>query len=86
MKHRIAQFQAQRNASNLRAEIVRFVDESKKNLAEMNRKIVEENSRQNEILHGMTSNYEQVLKKQIELLTENKALTEEKEGQDKTFN
>lgn len=86
MKHRIAQFQAQRNASNLRAEIVRFMDESKKNLAEMDRKIAEENSRQNEILHGMTSNYEQVLKKQIELLTENKALSEEKEGQDRIFN
>lgn len=52
----------------------------------MNRKIVEENSKQNEILHAMTSNYEQVLKKQIELLTENKALSEEKEGQDKVFN
>ena len=52
----------------------------------MNRKIVEENSKQNEILHAMTSNYEQVLKKQIELLTENKALSEEKEGQDNIFN
>lgn len=41
----------------------------------MNRKIVEENSKQNEILHAMTSGYEQVLKKQIELLTENKALS-----------
>lgn len=70
----------------MRAEIVRFVEESKKNLAEMNRKIVEENSKQNEMLHSMTSGYEKILKKQIELLTENKALSEEKEAQDKTFN
>lgn len=65
---------------------MKFVEESKKNLAEMNRKIVEENSKQNEILHAMTSGYEQILKKQIELLTENKSLSEEKEAQDKTFN
>ena len=52
----------------------------------MNRKIVEENSRQNTILHSITANYENVLKKQIELLNENKKLSEEKEGQDRNFN
>jgi hypothetical protein len=34
----------------------------------------------------MTANYENVLKKQIELLTENKTLSESKEGQDRLFN
>ena len=52
----------------------------------MNRKIVEENSKQNEILHALTANYENVLKKQIELLTENKTLSEQKESQYKIFN
>lgn len=35
----------------------------------MNKKIGEENSKQNEVLHALTSNYESILKKQIELLT-----------------
>ena len=52
----------------------------------MNRKIGEENSRQNEILHKMTASYEGVLKRQIELLNENKQLSQQKESQDKTFN
>jgi flagellar motor switch protein FliM len=34
----------------------------------------------------MTSNYESVLKKQIELLTENKGFSEQKESQDQIFN
>lgn len=62
------------------------MEESKKNLNEMNRKIVEENSKQNEILHALTANYENLLKKQIELLTENKTLSEQKESQDRVFN
>lgn len=78
MRHRIDQLQSQRQRGNLREEIVNFVEQSKQNLLEMNRKIVEENSKQNEILHSMTSHYEQALKKQIELLTDNKALSEEK--------
>ena len=38
------------------------------------------------MLHAMTASYESTLKKQIELLTENKALSEQKEAQDKIFN
>jgi hypothetical protein len=34
----------------------------------MNQKIVEEHSTQNTLLHSMTTNYESVLKRQIELL------------------
>lgn len=52
----------------------------------MNRKVVEDNSKQNEVLHGLTSSYEALLKRQIELLTENKALSEQKENQDAIFN
>lgn len=62
------------------------MEESKRNLGEMNRKVVEDNSKQNEVLHGLTSNYEALLKRQIELLTENKALSEQKENQDAIFN
>lgn len=62
------------------------MEESKRNLGEMNRKVVEDNSKQNEVLHGLTSNYEALLKRQIELLTENKALSEQKENQDTIFN
>lgn len=38
------------------------------------------------MLHGLTSSYEALLKRQIELLTENKALSEQKENQDQIFN
>lgn len=38
----------------------------------MNQKIAEENSKQSELLHALTSKYESLLKRQIELLTENK--------------
>lgn len=68
LKQRIAQIQSHQRSNDLEAEISRFVDESKKNLSEMNRKIAEENQRQNALLHTMTANYEAVLKKQIELL------------------
>lgn len=52
----------------------------------MSHKISEESSRQNGLLHTMTANYESVLKKQIDLLNENKKLTQLKENQDKQFN
>jgi hypothetical protein len=41
IKQRIAQTQAQQQSGNLHGEIARFVEESKNNLTEMNRKIVE---------------------------------------------
>lgn len=52
----------------------------------MSHKISEESSRQNGLLHTMTANYESVLKKQIDLLNENKKLTQLKENQDRQFN
>lgn len=86
LRDRLQQFQHHRNSNNLQAEILRFVEESKRNLAEMNRKVAEDSARQNEGLHGLTAGYEALLKRQIELLTENKALSEQKEGQDQLFN
>ena len=52
----------------------------------MQASISEESQRQNRELHEKTGEYEGVLKKQIELLTRNKTLTEEKEKKDDIFN
>jgi uncharacterized membrane-anchored protein YhcB (DUF1043 family) len=68
LRIRIAQIQAHQEKNDLQSKISKFVEESKKNLAEMNQKIVEEHSTQNTLLHSMTTNYESVLKRQIELL------------------
>ena len=73
-------------SGHLQTEITKFMDESKKNLNEMNTRIADENTKQNEALHALTGNYEGILKTQIELLTENKALSEKKEAQDNIFN
>jgi spore germination protein YaaH len=69
IREKIALFRNNDGSANLKGEIVKFVEESKRNLNNMNNKIIEENSRQNEALHGLTTQYEAVLKKQIELLT-----------------
>ena len=62
------------------------MDESKKNLEEMQTSITEESQRQNQELHGKTAEYEGMLKTQIQLLTKNKELTEVKEKKDENFN
>ena len=46
----------------------------------------EESRTQNEKLHALTVEYEKNLKRQIELLTINKDLSEKKETQDAVFN
>lgn len=86
LRDRIALLKTQSVNSDLQTEINRFVEESKRNLNDMNRKIVEENSRQNALLHTVTANYEATLKRQIELLSENKKLSQQKEQQDAIFN
>ena len=52
----------------------------------MTQKVSEESGAQNEKLHELTVEYEKNLKKQIELLTINKELSEKKEVQDAAFN
>ena len=86
LRERIALFKENQASGHLQAEITKFMDESKKNLNEMNTRIADENTKQNEALHALTGNYEGILKTQIELLTENKALSEKKEAQDNIFN
>lgn len=86
LRQRIAHLQAQQANNNLQTEIDRFVNESKRNLTDMSQKIAAEQNKQNGLLHTMTANYEAVLKNQIELLNENKKLTEQKDHQDKEFN
>ena len=86
LRQRVAQIQAHQNNNDLQAKVTTFVESSKKNLADMNQKIMEEHSQQNNLLHTLTANYEAVLKKQIELLNENKLLTAQKDQQEKVFN
>ena len=86
MRERISAIEAHQKGNDLPAKISKFVEESKKNLNEMNQKITEEHSNQNTLLHDMTVNYEAVLKKQIQLLNQNKAASEAKDQQEKQFN
>lgn len=69
IKENIALFKGNSSYGDLKGEIVKFVEESKRNLNDMNNKIKGDNAKQNDHLHTLTSNYQSVLKKQIELLT-----------------
>ena len=52
----------------------------------MQNSISEQSGTHNRELHAKTAEYEDILKIQIELLTKNKQLTEQKEERDKKFN
>lgn len=73
-------------SGQLKEHIEKFVEESKKNIAEINAKIASEQNTLNSQLHTQTSAYETILKRQIQLLNENKILTQKKEQQDALFN
>ena len=52
----------------------------------MTQSVAEETDGQNEKIHQLTSEYEAILKNQIQLLTLNKQLSEKKDKQDNLFN
>lgn len=52
----------------------------------MTQSVSEETDQQNAQIHGLTTEYEGLLKQQIQLLTANKQLSEKKETQDNLFN
>lgn len=67
-------------------DITEFAKKSQQTLAELNQQVLSESSEANKILHNLTVKYEETLQKQIDLLTENQRLVEDKEKNEQLFN
>jgi hypothetical protein len=65
-------------SEKFKVDIKEFANKSK-TMNELNQQVLIETSEANKILHNLTTKYELTLQKQIELLTENQKLVEDKE-------
>jgi hypothetical protein len=66
-------------SEKFKVDIKEFANKSKTTMNELNQQVLIETSEANKILHNLTTKYELTLQKQIELLTENQKLVEDKE-------
>lgn len=73
-------------SQKFKVDITEFAKKSQQTLIELNQQVLTESSEANKILHSLTIKYEETLQKQIELLTENQRLVEEKEKGESVFN
>jgi hypothetical protein len=65
-------------SEKFKVDIKEFANKSKTTMTELHQQVLTDTSEANKILHSLTTKYEATLQKQIELLTENQKLVEDK--------
>jgi len=74
-----------RLSEKFKVDMKDFAEKSKLTLNELNQQVIMESSEANKLLHNLTGKYETVLQRQIDLLTLNQQLVQEKEEHEQNF-